>query len=173
LFRRTVTVGVERPPDRLRRDAYFEPIATQVWQGLNREAAAPELTVSIRVLDADALTVLVDEGDNSPLPIAQPRLLLPSYRLRFYRPAATDLRLVYGRNDLSAPQYDLALLAPIVMGAEAQEIVAGPETTSTAGPQAAGLVSPRLFWAFLGAAILVLIAMLVRLVKQSDEKGTV
>jgi hypothetical protein len=167
LFRRTVTVGVERPPDRLRRDAYFEPIATQVWQGLNREAAAPELTVSIRILDADALTVLVDEGDNSPLPIAQPRLLLPSYRLRFYRPAATDLRLVYGRNDLSAPQYDLALLAPIVMGAEAQEIVAGPETTSTAAPQAAGPVSPRLFWAFLGAAILVLIAVLVRLVRQT------
>ncbi len=167
LFRRTVRVGVERPPDRLRRDAHFEPIATQVWQGLNRESAAPELTVSIPRLDADALTVVVDEGDNSPLPITQPRLLLPSYRLRFYRPAATDLQLVYGRNDLSAPQYDLALLTPIVMGAEAQEIVAGSETTSTAVPQAASLVSPRLFWAFLGAAILVLIAMLVRLVRQT------
>ena len=167
LFRRTVTVGLERPPDRQRRDYYFEPMGTQVWQGLNREAAAPQLSVNLHGLDADALTVVVDEGDNSPLPLREVRLLLPSYRLRFYRPASSDLRLVYGRDDLSAPQYDLALLAPIVMGAEALEIVAGTETSSTAVPQAAGLVSPRLFWAILGAAILVLLAVLFRLVRQT------
>jgi hypothetical protein len=167
LFRRTVSVGVERPPDRQRRDYYFQQMDTRVWQGLNPGAAAPDLTVDIRGLDADALTIVVDEGDNSPLPLREARLLLPSYRLRFYKPAATDLRLVYGRDDLSAPQYDLALLAPIVMGAEALEIVAGTETSSAAAPREAGVISPRLFWAFLGAAILVLIAVLFRLVRQT------
>jgi hypothetical protein len=167
LFRRTVTVGVERPPDRQRRDYYFEPMGTRAWQSLNRETAAPELTVDLHGLDADALTLVVDEGDNSPLSLREARLLLPSYRLRFYRPAATNLRLVYGRDDLAAPQYDLALLAPIVMGAEAEEIVAGTETSSIVGPQAAGIVSPRLFWMFLGAAILVLMAVLFRLVRQT------
>jgi hypothetical protein len=162
-----VTVGVERPPDRQHRDAYFEPLGTRVWQSVNREAAAPELTVDIHGLDADALTVVVDEGDNSPLTLGQARLLLPSYRLRFYRPASTDLRLVYGRDDLAAPRYDLALLAPIVMGAEALEIVAGTETRSTVVPDGAAVVSPRLFWAFLGAAILVLMAVLFRLVRQT------
>jgi hypothetical protein len=167
LFRRTVTVGVERPPDRQRRDYYFVPMASRVWQGINRESAAPVSTFEIRGLDADALIVVVEEGDNSALPLREARLLLPSYRLRFYRPAATDLRLVYGRDDLSVPQYDLALLAPIVMGAEALEIVAGTETASPSVPQAASVVSPRLFWVFLGAAILVLIAILFRLVRQT------
>jgi hypothetical protein len=167
LFRRTVTVGMERPPDRQRRDYYFEPLGTRVWQSVNRAAAPPELTLDLHRLETDALTVVVDEGDNSPLPLREARLLLPSYRLRFYRPAATDLQLVYGRDDLSAPQYDLALLAPIVMGADALEIVAGPETSSMAVPDAAGLTSPWFFWAFLGAAILILMAVLFRLVRQT------
>jgi hypothetical protein len=167
LFRRTVAIGVERPPDRQRRDHYFVPMATRAWQGINRESAAPMATFDIRHLDADALTVVVEEGDNSPLPLTGARLLLPSYRLRFYRPASTDLQLVYGRDDLSPPQYDLALLTPIVMGAEALEIVAGAETASPSVPQAASVISPRLFWAFLGAAILVLMAVLFRLVRQT------
>jgi hypothetical protein len=169
VFRRMVMVGVERPPDRRRRDHYFQQMDSQLWQGLSRDTPAPELSINlhgIRRLDADALMLVVDEGDNSPLPIGEARLLLPSYRLRFYRPASTDLRLVYGRNDLSAPQYDLALLAPMVMGAEAGEITAGTESASTAAAQAASLVSPGLFWAFLGTAILVLGAVLFRLVRQ-------
>ncbi|MGH9313786.1 MAG: hypothetical protein ACRD1S_11400 [Vicinamibacterales bacterium] len=170
LFRRTVTVGVESPPDRRRRDYSFDVIATAVWQGVNRDAAAPELTFSVHGLDAAELLLVVDEGDNSPLPLTQARYLLPSYRLRFYRPAGTDLRLVYGRSDLTPPQYDLALLAPVVMGAEAQEIAAGNESTATAAATAAaGLVSPRMFWGFLGLAVLVLIALLVRLVRQSGH----
>jgi hypothetical protein len=173
LFRRTVTVGVERPPDRQRRDYYFEPRGQRVWASVNREAPAPELTFDIHGLDADALTVVVEEGDNSPLTLRDVRLLLPTYRLRFYRPASTDLRLVYGHDDLSAPQYDLALLAPIVMGAEAQEIVAGTETRSTAVPEGATVVSPRLFWAFLGAAILVLMAVLFSLVRQAGPPDRV
>jgi hypothetical protein len=170
VFRRTVTVGLERPPDRRRRDYFLQQIDAQVWQGLNRDAAAPELSINLpRIygLDADTLTLAIDEGDNRPLPIKEARLLLPSYRLRFYRPASTDLRLAYGRDDLSAPRYDLALLAPIVMGAEALEIVPGTETASTAAAQTASLVSPRVFWTFLGAAILVLGAVLFRLVRQT------
>jgi hypothetical protein len=170
IFRRAVSVGVERPPDRLRRDYHLEQIAAEVWKGVNRDAPAPELPVSVVGLDAAELLVVVDEGDNTPLPITGARFLLPSYRLRFFRPPGADLRLVYGRTDLNPPQYDLALLAPQVMGAEAQEIDAAAETAAVSTAGVASFVSPRLFWAFLGAAVLVLLGLLVRLVRQSGQE---
>ena len=58
------------------------------------------------------LFLVVEEGDNAPLPITKARLLLPSYRLRFFHAGNALLRLTYGRDDLQPPQYDLALLAP-------------------------------------------------------------
>ena len=88
------------------------------------------MTLAVPQVDATDLWLTVDEGDNAPLPITAVRLLLPSYRLRFYRPAGSTLRLVYGRTDLGAPQYDLALLAPHVMGAEAREVTPRPEAAS-------------------------------------------
>ena len=72
------------------------------------------------------LVLVVDEGDNAPLPLTKARLLLPSYRLRFFHAGGTPLRMVYGRDDLQPPQYDLALLAPRVMGAGAREVDAAP-----------------------------------------------
>ena len=84
------------------------------------------------------MLLVVDEGDNAPLPMTKARLLLPSYRLRFYHAGNAPLRLVYGRTDLQPPQYDLALLAPQVMGAQAAEI--GAAAVSTAGTPAAAVV---------------------------------
>jgi hypothetical protein len=83
-------------------------------------------------VDADELWLVVDEGDNAPLPLVHARLLLPSYRLRFFAPAGGGLRLLYGRDDLEPPRYDLALLAPTLMGAAATEVTAGPTATSEA-----------------------------------------
>ena len=112
----------------------------------DRAVAAPALTLAVPQVDATDLWLTVDEGDNAPLPISAVRLLLPSYRLRFYRPADSPLRLVYGRTDLGAPQYDLALLAPHVMGAEAREVTLRPEAASV--PRAS-FISPLAFWVFL------------------------
>jgi hypothetical protein len=172
LFRRTVTLGIERPPDRRHRDYYFETMGSRVWQGLSQDTVAPELSFGVNGFSGEELIALVDEGDNSALPIAPPRFLLPAYRLRFYQPANARLRLLYGRTDMTPPQYDLALLAPVVMGADVKQIAAAGETPSTAGPSAVELVSPRAFWAFLGAAILVILGVLVRLVRQSGSGST-
>ena len=38
----------------------------------------------------------------------------------------------YGRDDLSPPQYDLALIAPQLTGVAATEVMAGPEQTAAA-----------------------------------------
>jgi hypothetical protein len=164
VFQRTVQAGIERPADRRRRDPWFEVVASAIWTHVDQQTSAQPLALSVGALSSTDLLVTIDEGDNSALPVSAVRLLLPTYRLRFYRPAGATLRLVYGREDLSPPQYDLALLAPQVMGVEPREAAAAPETASrTAG--GARFISTRTFWIFLSVAVVVLLALIVRLVK--------
>jgi hypothetical protein len=86
--------------------------------------------------------------------------------LRFFRDQGAALRLAYGRTDLAPPRYDLALLAPQLLGVAVTEIAAGNEEAPRSDSTSAALVSPRLFWGVLGLAVLVLSAMIVRLLKR-------
>lgn len=163
VFQRNVQLGVQRPPDRHRREAWFESLAANTWRHVDQQTAAQALSLRVPTAGATELLLIVDEGDNAPLPIASARLLLPSYRLRFFHPSEADLRIAYGRDDLAAPQYDLTLLAAQIMGASVREITAGPEHggATTEAP----LVSPPFFWAFLGVAVVALLGLIVRLVR--------
>jgi len=167
VFDRMVTVGVEREPNERRRDAWLEPIFATRWMHADQDSPAVALTVVVPSIETTDLLVIVDEGDNVPLPIGRVQLLLPAYRLRLYRPAAAALRVAYGRADLERPQYDLALLGPQVLGAPAAEVPLDVERpqTEAAGSMPA-LVSPRLFWIALGTAAFVLIGLIVRLLKK-------
>jgi hypothetical protein len=112
------------------------------------------------------LVITVDEGDNSPLPITRARLLLPAYRVRFFHPGG-GLKLLYGRDDIARPRYDLALLAPQVMGAEALELELAAEDPF-AGRSAPSLVSPRVFWIGLIVAVVALAGLIVKLVRSRE-----
>jgi hypothetical protein len=171
VFTRRVTIGVEHAPDRRQRNPWFETITTSDWSHADQESAAPELTLSLPPLAGGDVLLTVDEGDNTPLPLASARLLLPAYRLRLFRERDAALRLAYGRNDLSKPQYDLALLAPQLIGVAATEATltaeqgAEPSATET-------VLSPRIFWGVLIGAVLVLVALVVRLVQKSDVQSS-
>jgi hypothetical protein len=171
VFTRHVTIGVEHRPDRRRRDPWFETLATSEWAHADQESAAPALTMTIPPIEGREVFVTVEEGDNSALPLAPPRLLLPSYRLRLIRERDAALRLAYGRDDLSPPQYDLALNAPQLTGVAATEVMAGPEQTS-APESPSMLMSPQIFWGVLSVAVLMLIGLVVRLVRKSDVQST-
>jgi hypothetical protein len=126
-------------------------------------AAAPvEIALGSRRLTGDSLFVLVNDGDNQRLPLTRATLLLPTYRLRFYRQPGATLRLVYGRGDLGSPRYDIALLAPRLLDAPAVEVNAvseqGAGGTASKAPQ-------RAFWAVLAVAVLVLLLLVARLVR--------
>ena len=87
--------------------------------------------------------------------------------MRFVRPDGGSLRLVYGAPSLPAPRYDLALLAPQLLGAAAHEVDAAPEE----GPSDAQTAregrafDERVFWIVLVAAVVVLAFVLVRLLR--------
>jgi hypothetical protein len=135
--------------------------------------APPALSVDLPPVDTTTVLIVVDEGDNAPLAITAARVLLPTYRVRFYRPESSSLRLVYGRRDLDPPQYDLALLGPQVMGAPAAVATAAPdaeaEAARSATPGRSSVISPLTFWILLGGAVLVLLALIVRLVRTPDR----
>ena len=155
VFQRSVQLAVERPPDRLHRAAWLDVIASATWAHANRDEPAPALMLPAELAKTTELSLTVDEGDNSALPITGVRLLLPSYRLRFYHPAGAALRLAYGRDDLPAPRYDLALLAPQVMGVEAREVVPAAESSAERAC-ARGLSHPGV----LGASLLAVLVLL-------------
>jgi hypothetical protein len=167
VFQRRVELSVERPADRDHRASWPYAVATTTWSHVDNDEAASALVLPLQRVDTKELWLSIDEGDNSALPLTGARLLLPSYRLRFYRRPGATLRLVYGRADLSAPRYDLALLAPQVLGVEAQELAAAAASAEGAGVRAA-LISPRAFWIFLSSAVLVLLGLIVRLARQED-----
>ncbi|HXW07021.1 MAG TPA: DUF3999 family protein [Vicinamibacterales bacterium] len=165
VFRRTVRVGLERAPDRRHRTTWFDVQATGTWQHVDQETPPEPLSLALPPLDRTELLLVVDEGDNPALPIASARLLLPQYRLRFFHPNDSTLRLVYGQADAEPPRYDLALLAPQVMGAPAAEIGAAPEPDAGGASATPALLSPVAFWLLLGISVLVLLGLIARLVR--------
>ncbi len=126
VFRRSIELGVQREPDRRHKGEWFESLERTTWQHAVPGSPAPPLEIQFPRLNRRELLLIVDEGDNRPLPISRARLRLPDWQLLFFRPAS-PLRLLYGRTDLAEPRYDVALLSPSVMGGRAREIVAAPE----------------------------------------------
>jgi hypothetical protein len=162
VFQRSVRLAIEHRPDRHRREPWSEVMAAGDWTHADDTSAAPRLVLYLPTIDRADVLLAVDEGDNSPLPIASATLLLPSCALRFYRPEGEALRVVYGNREASSPQYDLSLVAPQTLSAPAQEMAPGPETELHDARRTA-LVSPRIFWTLLAAAVVILLGLTARL----------
>jgi len=169
VFRRTVQLGIERAPDRRHRDTWFQVLASDTWRHADQQSPAPAMSLPIAPLEGTDVWLVIDEGDNAPLPITAARLLLPSYRLRYHQPAGGTLRLAYGRDDLQPPEYDFTLLAQQVMGAPARELTPGSESSQGAGPHRRELLSPVTFWFLMGGAVIVLLGLILKLVRQGTK----
>jgi hypothetical protein len=166
VFERDVALGVLVSADERRRQPHVEELRSARWQHADRDVPARPLMLNVPERRTGEIVLLVDEGDNQPLPIEKVTLLLPAYALRLYRPADRPLKLVYGRDDLLRPRYDLALLAPRVLGSAAPDVYPGPEQGGRETAAPATLVSPVAFWAALALAVVVLLGLIVRLVRR-------
>jgi hypothetical protein len=143
-------------------------VASAKWVNTDPATSAPALTLDVPPLASAELTLLVDEGDNAPLPIRDASLLLPNYRLRFVRDGRTTLSLLYGQSNLAAPRYDLALVARRLLGAPAEDVVPTPEGTPVS---VTGITPTIVFWVALGVAVATLLALMVRLLKSGSEQA--
>jgi hypothetical protein len=137
-------------------------IASTTWRQPDPERVAPALTLELPPLRVAELSLVIDEGDNAALPIRDASLLLPAYRLRFFRDSRGSLTLLYGRSDLGPPRYDLALLAARVLGAPAQDVVPGSEREVSG---VTGVAPTVVFWCALALAVLALLVLIARLLR--------
>lgn len=156
------TVSLRRAADSHRnRDASM--LATASWRSADPELLPPPLAFDVPI-GVGAVDVILDEGDNAPLPLESARLYLPASALRFHNPG-TPLLLLYGNRRVGAPRYDLALLAPRLFGEPAYELsLAGAGTLSDDDEESPGR---KLFWIGIAVAAIVLIVMLARLLRSA------
>jgi len=173
VFQRPVSIEVQRPAGGSRRDPWLQTVTNATWSHSDPDTPAPALTIDIPTMNEADLVLAVNEGDNSALPIESMTLLLPSFRVRFVRGTTDPLTLYYGRADLERPSYDLALLAPRLMGAPATEIPLGEEKALESGKPSS--LPMTVFWVILGAAVLAMLFLIARLVKKGgpDAEPTV
>jgi hypothetical protein len=163
VFDRTVTVRRVSDNHRNRAGAV---IATAAWRSGEPDLAPPSLRLELPGHTPRGLELLVDEGDNAPLPIESAQLLLPSTALRFEHPGR-PLFLVYGNRRAAAPRYDLSLLAPRVFSEPARDLSPGaapdiPDATDDRKGR-------RLFWLGVVVAAVVLTLLLIRMVVVRPE----
>ena len=167
VFKRPVTMGTliaatERQPAR------FTSHADRLWVHADEATPAPGISFVMPESLNGELMLVVEEGDNQPLPIEKATVMLPSYAIRLFRPADQPLRLLYGKDGVAPPRYDLQLLEPQVMGRRAEEVTAGAEQrfAGTAAERGVEMVPPVVFWSVLSLAVLVLVALVARLMQR-------
>jgi len=164
VFRRRVRIEAPAPNDPRRAGNGPITVSSADWLHADADSPAPALTLAIPPATRDDLQVVVEEGDNEPLPLERPVLLLPGYELRFLSDGASRMRLLYGRRDIGAPTYDIALLGPRLVGVPANEAGLEPEGAPVA--RATNAMPGRIFWGVLITAVLVLLVIIARLVTQ-------
>lgn len=159
---------VELEGPRSRRGEPRWSAAPGIWRHADPKRPAPPLALDLPDRAGATVDLLLDEGDNAPLPLGRMRLEIPTRRLRFFHPGGGDVRLLYGRKGLAAPRYDLSLIASQLDPARAREARLGREPSPGVVGDMAGV--PRgIFWGSLAAAVVVLLLVLARLLQ--DEGG--
>src|SRR5205085_12640952 len=93
VFTRVVSIAVEHPADERHRETRIEQVSSTAWTHADQERDASPLGMPVAGIDRPEIYVVVDEGDNTPLPIVSARLLLPAYRARLFREAGAGLRV--------------------------------------------------------------------------------
>lgn len=167
---------VELEGPRSRRNEPKWSAAPGVWRHADPSRPAPTLALGIPAKAGATVDLILDEGDNAPLPLGRMRLEVPTWRLRFFHPGVGEVHLLYGRKDLEAPRYDLSLIAARLDPSAAREARLGSEPSPGAAGGMTGV--PRsLFWGALVTAVVVLLLVLARLLydegtSRSQEEGS-
>ena len=168
VFTRTVSLGTVLPGSERQKPRYVRR-GSATWTHADQNVAAPPLSFALPNSAANEdVYLLIDEGDNQPLPIDKATLLVPQHAIRLFRKADQSLRMLYGRDDLDAPRYDLQLLSGQVLGRVAEDVTAGEERALATGARGGSfdLVPPAVFWSALALTVVVLLGFVVRLMKR-------
>jgi hypothetical protein len=112
------------------------------------------------------LFAVIENGDNVPLTLAGARAFTSAVRLDFvYRPGE-KLTLLSGNPQARPPAYDLAMVASAVLAAPAEAARIGAAAAAAPGASEKS-TRPAWFWAAVGAAVLLLLFQLQRVLAKT------
>jgi hypothetical protein len=142
---------------------------------LSRKAGAEPIAVAFPRARVRSLTLVVDDGDEAPLPISSARAGLPLAELRLLAPPGAYTVLV-GDPTAEPPRYEIARLRDRILAAEAPPCTAGallpnarhaPHGTSL-GPRREN-VEQLALWGVLGLAVVALAGLALRMSRQEKR----
>ena len=140
-------------------------LARSNWVGADEGESRLVLDLSSQL--GSVLTIVVDNGDNPPLPIDDVELITRSAAAWLALPAVGGVSVVYGHGQLPAPRYDLQLLREQVLTQPVQHAVLGTPSVLEAPPPE----PPKKGLLLAAVAVLtaLLLGLIVRLVKTPEE----
>jgi len=173
LFRRPSSL-FEEPADE-RGEKYHRELGAASWvrtPPATREVL--ELTINSTPL-TDTLWLEIENGDNSAIQLADFQFYYPVMRLLFKAPGAPQTYLYYGNRRASFPQYDLDLIAPQLLAEEKSPATLGAaeplKKTSWGGAEQTTPTGNAIFWVVLGAVVIILLVVIVRLLPKTPPAG--
>jgi hypothetical protein len=168
LFQRDVTLYEELTDERGQK--YRRHLGGASWtQTPDRKARELALTFA-SPLQSDTLILETHNGDNPPLELENFRLFHPVTRVLFTAKADDDLQLYYGNPRVTAPRYELSLVAGQVLVAEkstatlvAQQQLKKSSWAESRTPGKGGVV----FWGILALVVVGLLVVISRLLPKA------
>jgi hypothetical protein len=169
LFERRIRVVEKRL--RPNGETSFTTIEYADWRRAPGEPQS-SLRIPVQAIRGDTLWIETDNGDNAAIDLQRVQGTYPVVRLLFRTAEPSPLRLLTGNAQASAPRYDLNLVAPKLLASE-KDVV----TLSAAGDSGTAARKPLqikswIFWAALGAVVVVLLTVVAKLLpKGPGEKS--
>jgi hypothetical protein len=153
---------------------YRSDLAGTSWtQTLNQKPRDLAFELS-HALETDTLILETDNGDNPAIELSDFRAYYPVTRAIFKSSVTggAPVRLYYGNSDVSAPHYDMSLVAPELLRSERVVVATGPEEVLNARAVAAGdtLTGPSryIFWGVLALVVVGLLALVARFIPKAE-----
>jgi hypothetical protein len=129
------------------------------------------------VPESDTLFLETNNGDNPPIELRDFRGYYPVVRAIFKTPAdsAQPISIYYGNRDVTAPRYDVALIADQLLRAERGEATLGPPEKTKSGTTVVGQTltgSARyIFWGVLALVVVALLLLIARLLPKTETEN--
>ncbi len=167
VFERPLSLLAIRTENDPARRSAVDQLAHATWRHTDPDSAPSRVSLDIPTMRDREVWLIVDEGDNEPLPLGEVSLLLPAWQVRFFHPGDGPLRLVYGSQSAASPRYDLSLLRTSLLGAPANEVAASAESSHATDADAQRQMAGWIFWTALIVAVVVLLALVALLVRKT------
>jgi hypothetical protein len=128
----------------------------------------PEYAIDISArLQSKRLMLETDNGDNPEIRLTAFRCHYTAARLLFRNPPGQSVELYYGNPRVSAPSYDLRLVADQILAAPRSSAALGPQESLRRSPwqfgEGQGTISTVVFWVALIGVVAGLLVLIVRL----------